>query len=104
VREERIDRIGWGLFLLMTGVLWLLPEGRVPSGTWLVGTGLLLLALTAVRHSAGARVSGVLTVLGALMLAGGLAELGGVSLPLLAIGLIVFGAVMVLKPFVAPKR
>ena len=102
--EELLDRIGWGLFLVMTGVLWLLPEGRGPPGTWLIGTGLLLLGLAAVRYFNGLRVSTVVTILGALALAGGLADLTGVTPPLLALGLIVFGALVVLGPLVAHRR
>lgn len=96
--DERLDRIGWGPLLLMTGVVWLFPEGRVPPGTWLFGTGALLLALAAVRHLRGARVSAVLTVLGALALVGGVADLLGTSLPMVAVGLILVGGLLLLTP------
>ncbi len=28
--DKRLDSIGWGLFLIMIGGLWLAPEGLVP--------------------------------------------------------------------------
>jgi hypothetical protein len=30
---KRLDQIGWGIFLVMIGVIWLVPG--VPQGTWL---------------------------------------------------------------------
>ncbi|NIV40630.1 MAG: hypothetical protein GWN58_67915, partial [Anaerolineae bacterium] len=50
VREEefgqRLDAIGWGLFLVMLGGLWLVPEEwGVPEGTWLIGAGAIVLGL-----------------------------------------------------------
>lgn len=46
------------MFLILTAVVWLFPETRVPPGTWLVGTGLLLLGLNAVRAISKVPVSG----------------------------------------------
>ncbi len=96
--NKRLEDLGWGLFLLMTGALWLVPAERVPHGAWLIGTGLLLLALNAARYVAGMRISIFTTLLGAVALSGGLADLTGVRFPLLAICLIVIGASMILKP------
>ena len=36
---KRLDQIGWGIFLVMIGTIWLVPA--VPPGTWLIGTGIL---------------------------------------------------------------
>jgi hypothetical protein len=94
---RRLDGIGWGLFLLMTGILWLLPSNSVPPGTWLIGTGLILLALNAVRYLRGYGVNVLTTALGALAVAGGLADFGGVQLPLLAIALVAVGAVVLVR-------
>jgi len=43
--DKRLDALGWGLFLIMIGGLWLAPEGWVPEGTWLIGTGIIILGL-----------------------------------------------------------
>ena len=96
---KRLDEIGWGLFLIMLGTIWLIPS--VPQGTWLVGTGLLLLGLNAVRHLRGVRSSGFTWVIGALALAAGLGQIVGVTLPLFAILLVVVGAGMLLKPLIS---
>lgn len=94
---RRLDGVGWGLFLLMTGILWLLPDDRVPPGAWLIGTGTLLLGLNAVRYLKGVAISVLTVALGVLALAGGLADLGGVRLPLLAISLVAVGAVVLFR-------
>ncbi len=96
--ESRLDSIGWGVFLLMSGVLWLIAT-VVPSGTWLVGTGLLLLALNAVRYFNGMRPHMFTLVLGILALAGGLADWANVRLPLFALALVAFGILLLVKPF-----
>ncbi len=94
----RLDNIGWGVFLLMTGVLWLFASA-VPSGSWLVGTGLLLLALNAVRYFNGLALHYFTVVLGVLALAGGLADFADVKLPLFALALVALGVLLLIKPF-----
>jgi hypothetical protein len=101
-RGKRLDGIGWAIFFILTGVLWLFPESQVPPGTWLIATGLLLLGLNAVRAFTKMPVSGFTTLLGALALAAGLTTLWGVDLPLLAIGLILLGVVILAGELVAP--
>jgi hypothetical protein len=88
---KRLENIGWGLFLVLTGVIWLYPEPQLPRGTWLMATGILLLGLNAVRAITKVPVSSLTTVLGALALAAGLSALWGVQLPLAAICVIVLG-------------
>lgn len=99
----RLDTIGWGVFLLMTGVLWLFAAA-VPSGTWLVGTGLLLLALNAVRYFNGLALHTFTLALGVLALAGGLADFADIELPLLALALVAFGVLLLVKPFAKHRR
>src|SRR5512135_2989676 len=93
-RRKRFDEIGWGIFLMMIGTIWLVPS--VPQGTWLIGTGVLLLVLNAIRYRSQVEWSGFSTVLGLLALAAGLSELIGIKLPLFAICLVVIGASMLL--------
>jgi hypothetical protein len=96
---EKLDQMGWGVFLAMIGVIWLLP--RVPQGTWLIGTGVLLLLLNVIRVRMGIRWSGVSVLLGALALAGGLADLTGIDVPLFPICLLLAGAALILKPLLS---
>jgi hypothetical protein len=101
---RRFEEFAWAAFLIMTGALWLMPVDRVPEGTWLIGTGVVLLGLNGARYFAGAAVNGFTLLLGALALAGGVAELLGVELPLIAVALIVFGASILLKPVFTARR
>ncbi len=97
----RLDQVGWGVFLTMIGVIWLLPV--VPQGTWLIGTGVLLLLLNAIRVRIGIPWSGISVMLGLLALAAGLGDLTGIRLPLFPICLLLVGAILILKPLVSEK-
>ncbi len=87
----------WALMFILAGVIWLFPEERVPDGTWLVGIGLILLALNAVRVVKRIPVHVLSTILGALALSAGLAEYAGVDLPLISLTLIAIGASIILE-------
>lgn len=102
--EKRLEELGWAVFLVMTGVIWLMPADRVPQGSWLIGTGVLLLALNVVRYFNGVRISGFTSALGAIALAGGLGEFFGVEFPLLALALILFGVSVAIRPFVTGRK
>jgi hypothetical protein len=72
----------------------------VPQGTWLIGTGALLLLLNAIRFRKRIRWSGASTALGVFALAAGLGSLTGINSPLFPICLVIIGAGLVLKPLV----
>ncbi len=95
---KRLDQIGWGIFLVMIGTIWLVPG--VPEGAWLIGTGALLLLLNAIRFRLAIHWSGVSVALGVFALAAGLGELTGIKLPLFPICLVLVGASLILKPLV----
>jgi hypothetical protein len=88
---KRLDNIGWAVFFILTGALWLVPESEVPPGTWFIGVGLLLLGLNAVRRIGSLPVSGFGTILGVLALAAGVSAFLGIEVPIVAIGLILLG-------------
>jgi hypothetical protein len=88
--DHQFERISWALFLIMIGGLALVPG--VPGGTWLIGTGLIMLGLNAVRYVNGIRMSTFTIVLGILALVFGVAEFVGSSLPVLPVLLILIGA------------
>jgi hypothetical protein len=102
--SERLDVVGWGLLLILTGALWLVPDQRVPQGSWLVGTGLLLLTLNGIRKLRGIRVSTLTTFLGVVALAAGLSDAFGVRLPLLALCFIAIGGGIILRLFSARTK
>jgi hypothetical protein len=101
--DKRLDTIGWGLFLLMLGGLWLAPEGVVPEGAWLVGTGLILLALSLARYLNEIQVSWFWIGLGVLALGAGIGEMVGLSLPVFPILLIIAGAATLFRVFFAKE-
>lgn len=99
--DRRLHDIGWGLLLVLTGAVFLVPATRVPEGAWLLGVAAILLGLNAVRFARHIAVSGLSTTLGLLALAAGAGRVAGVELPLLAICLVVIGLTLVFKPLVA---
>lgn len=100
-RAKRLDQIGWGIFLIMIGTIWLVPG--VPQGTWLIGTGILLLLLNAIRSRLGIPWSGVSVALAVFALAAGLGDFTGIRLPLFPICLVIIGAALILRPLVAQR-
>jgi hypothetical protein len=96
--NQRLDGVGWGLFLIMIGGLWLAPEEwGIPDGAWLVGAGLIILGLSAIRYLNGLKVIGFWLFLGALALGSGLAAVYGLDLPVFPILLVIAGAAILLK-------
>lgn len=89
--SKRLDDIGWALFFILTGVIWLLPADRLPPGTWLIASGLLLLGLNAVRSIAKVPISWFTVTIGVLALLAGVSALWALRLPLAAICLVFFG-------------
>jgi hypothetical protein len=99
ILDKRLAALFWPLTMILIGGLWMLPAGTVPGGTWLVGIGLILLGLNAARMLNGIPARPLPTVLGALALAAGLAELAGANLPLVPLTLIALGTSIVLELF-----
>jgi hypothetical protein len=102
--DHRLHDLGWGLLFLLTGVVWLLPSGRVPDGTWLFGAAAILLGVNLIRYLMKVPVSGFSVVLGFGALLAGLSEFWRTDLPLLAICLIVIGASLALKPLLPGRH
>jgi hypothetical protein len=94
---ERIKKAGWALFLIMIGVLWILPESSFPDGSWLVGSGILILGVQLVRRLAGLAVSGGMLVFGGLVLGLGLGDVYGLNIPIFSSLLILLGLFMLFE-------
>ena len=100
---QQLERIGWALFLIMIGGLTLLPSGWVPEGTWLVGTGLIMVGMNVVRHLKGLRINGFTTVLGLAAIAAGFSSMAGLNLPVFPILLVAVGLQILYSVF-RPRR
>ena len=96
-QAKRIDATTWGLLLLMTGILLLLPSHTLPEGAWLILAGGILLAATAVRMAMRLPASAFITALGFLAVAAGVSAMAGVNLPLFAVFLVLLGVTVMLR-------
>ena len=88
---EKLEKIGWGLFLVMLGAIWLFPDSIVPEGTFMFGVGVILLGLNFVKYSKGYRVNGFTVFLGIVALIAGLSSLLGRSVDIFPLILILWG-------------
>lgn len=88
---EKLEKIGWGLFLVMLGTIWLFPDSIVPEGTFMFGVGVILLGLNFVKYSKGYRVNGFTVFLGIVALIAGLSSLLGKSVDIFPLVLILWG-------------
>jgi hypothetical protein len=101
--NKRLENAAWGLFLVMLGCLWLIPEEQVPQDAWLLGAGIILLGLNAIRYLKGIRPSGFTMFLGGLGVLLGTSGLLGVDLPVIPILIILIGLSMVIRPLLKKK-
>ncbi len=93
--NRRLETTSWGLFLIMLGGFALLPA--VPEGTWLLGAGVIMLGLNAVRLVAGIRVSFFTVILGTVALLSGLGSVYGVNLPVGPLLIILIGLAIIVR-------
>ena len=93
--NQRFQGTAWAIFLIMSGVLWLLPSWLLPDGLWLLSTGFVLLGLNVARALHDIETSGFTVTLGLLALIGGMGNLMSVSLPIVPALLIGSGALII---------
>jgi len=96
--DRRLNDIGWGLLLMLTGLIWLLPPANVPPGTWLFGVAVILLGVNATRYIRHITVSGFSVLLGVAALLAAVSQLWRTDPPLVAIFLLAIGASLVARP------
>lgn len=96
--SEHLGEVAWGLLLTLTGVIWIVPGIPVPFGTWLVGTGIILVGANALRYAVDRRFETFSLVLGIVALVAGLGEFLAMDLPVLGLCFLAFGAVLLLQP------
>jgi hypothetical protein len=102
--QKRIEESGWGFFLLMIGILLVLPSEFVPRGAWLVGAGIIMLALNCIRYLNDVAVSRFTVILGLLAIASGLTGFFNVTLPLLPGLLALIGLSIIVKSMLPKSR
>jgi len=100
---ERIEYAGWALFLIMLGVLWMLPEEAMVEGGWLIGSGLIILGVQIIRGLRGLRFSGSTMILGVLALGLGFGDMFSFDLPVFPALLVLVGLYMIFE-IIAKRR
>jgi hypothetical protein len=95
--ERRLNDTGWGLLLMFTGAVWLLPPDAAPHGTWLFGVAAILLGVNVIRYAKHVAVSGFSLILGVVALAAGVSEARQTELPIVALFLLVIGSSILAK-------
>jgi hypothetical protein len=100
--NRRLESIGWGLFLIVVGALWLIPAERVPEGIWLIVIGLILFGVNAARYLNAIKLSAATILLGFLAVVLGIGKLVGVDVPFFPILVILFGVGIILRPWIDP--
>ncbi len=93
--NRRLESISWGLFLIMLGGFALFKS--VPEGTWLVGAGVIMLGLNALRLLLGIRIGWTTVILGTVALLSGLGSVYGVSIPVGPLLVILIGLAIILR-------
>jgi cytosine/uracil/thiamine/allantoin permease len=93
--NRRLESISWGLFLIMLGGFALLPS--VKEGTWLIGAGVIMLGLNAVRLALGIRTSGFTLILGTVALLSGIGSVYGVDFPVGPLLIILIGLAIIVR-------
>jgi hypothetical protein len=102
--NKRLESVAWGLFLIILGGFALVPDDTIPKGVWSIGIGIIMLGLNLARYLYKIKMSGFTTVLGILSLAGGIAELLGITSLDAALLLIILGAYLIIKPWFDKRR
>ena len=94
---HRADSIGWALFLVMIGCLWLVPEGQVPEGTWLIGTGVIMLGVNIFKYLNGIKMNPFTIGVGVIAIGLGIAGILNVEFNFFAVLIVIIGANIILK-------
>ena len=102
--NKRLEDSGWGFFLLMIGTLLLLPSEIIPQGAWLIGAGLIMLGLNAIRYLNDIGVSKFTVLMGFVAVLVGLASFFGLRPPLLAIFLALIGLSLIARSLFPTSR
>jgi hypothetical protein len=93
--NRRLETMSWGLFLIMIGGFALLKD--VPSGTWLIGAGVIMLGLNVVRLALGIRASWFTLILGTIALLSGIGSVYGIDIPVGPLLVILIGLAIIVR-------
>ncbi len=89
--NEKLEKQGWGIFLIFIGLMIVAPEKYFPEGSFLLGTGIILLGLNYVRHIKKLRINKFTLFIGLVAFLSGLGNILGQDIDILPIILILWG-------------
>ncbi len=95
---ERLDEVGWALLFLMSGAILAIPGIPHPWAAWFIGVGAILIALNLARYASRLSVNVLVTGCGVIAAAAGVGAYWGIDLPILALVLVLIGAVILVEP------
>ena len=89
---DRLGRVGWGLFLIWMGILFI---GRLSTAVGFLGIGLITLGVQGARRASGLELERFWLVVGGLFAAIAAWEYLNPGLPLISVVLILIGVAVV---------
>jgi hypothetical protein len=98
--DRRLNDIGWGLLLMLTGVVWLLPPASVPRGAWFFGVAVILIGVNVARYLKHIALNAFSLTLGVAAFVAAISQIWRQDAPLVAIFLLAIGASLVARPLV----
>lgn len=97
--NKRLELIGWALFFIMIGCLWLMPDEWIPENTWLIGAGVILLGVNGVRRLYGIKMSACTLVLGIIAVLYGASGFFDVNVPFFPVLFVLIGVAILVSAF-----
>lgn len=97
--KTTLDNLGWGLFLIMLGLITLLPDAMLPEGSFLIGVGIILLGLNYIKYSKNIQVNKFTIFIGLVALLSGVSDNLGFDVDIFPIILILWGLSIIYKYF-----
>jgi len=102
--NKRLECFCWGLFLIFVGILMIAPIRWNLDGVWMIGAGIILLGMNAARHHFKIRVSISTIVLGIIAVILGLNDFLNLYMSIFPLILILIGAGIMLRSFLAKEN
>ncbi|UCC85006.1 MAG: hypothetical protein JSW46_08870 [Gemmatimonadota bacterium] len=94
--EGKLSVVGWGLFIMWIGIVFL---ASISAWVALLGIGVITLGIQVVRKGVGLALEGFWLIVGSLFVLGAIWDLLGTTVPLLPILLIAAGVGLVVSIF-----
>ena len=95
--NSRLNQIGWGIFLLLVGIVWLIPGDAIPDGSLFFSGGLIMIIINLVKKQKGIRTGNGNVIFGFVLIGIGIIDLLDSPVPVIAALLILWGISILFK-------